>query len=132
MANFNYRSQFLSSYCGQQVALYAKINIGSTGACTLVSGTGMGIASITRNATGAYTLALTNTFSQLLNVEIQIKSGTSAPAAANVNIVTDAVATAAAPLVKFQMRNNSGTATDPASGEVLYITLRMDRSSVGH
>ena len=132
MANLNYRSQFHNSYAGQMVSLLAKVSIGSSGAPTLVSGTGMGILSVTRNSAGAYTFALSNPFYSLLGVRVSIKSGSSAPAAPIMNIVTDSANVTAAPLVKIQMRDLSAVATDPASGEVLYVELMFNRSSTGN
>lgn len=131
MANFNYRSQFAYSFAGQRVTLFAKVSIGASGAPTLQSATGMGIASIVRNSAGNYSIAFTNTFFSLLQIVSSSLSGSSAPAAPLLDIVADSVAVQAAPLVQIQYRNLSGAATDPASGEVLYISIDLNRSSTG-
>jgi hypothetical protein len=132
MSNVNYRSQFQYSYCGQRVSLLAQVSIGASGAPTLASKTGMGIKSIVRNSAGDYTINLTQAFAALLNLSVVSISGASAPAAPLLNIVTNSVSSSSAPLITFQLRSNSGTATDPASGEILLIVLDMDRSSLGH
>jgi hypothetical protein len=132
MSNFNYRSQFHSSYAGQMVSLLAKISIGASGAPTLIPNTGMGIASIVRNSAGNYTINLSNTFYSLMGVRVTNVSGASAPAAPLVNVAVDAVKVAAAPLVTIQTRNVSNAATDPASGEILQIELLLNRSSTGN
>lgn len=132
MSNFNYRSQFHYSYAGQRVSLMARVSIGSSGAPSIISGTGMGIASIVRNSAGNYTINLTNTFYNLLSLSVISNSGSSAPAAPLTNIAVSSVSVAAAPLVTIQMRNLSGVATDPASGEILHLVMDMNRSSTGN
>jgi hypothetical protein len=130
MANFNYRSQFAYSYAGQKVTLLAKVTIGASGAPTLVSTTGMGISSITRTATGKYAILLTNAFASLLDVNVNFISGTSAPAAPAVNVVTDAVSTASAPTLTIQCRDIAAAAADPANGETMLIAIDLNRSSL--
>jgi hypothetical protein len=132
MANFNYRSQFAYSYAGQRVTLMAQVGIGASGAPTIASRTGMGISSIVRASAGLYTITFTNPFAKLLNVQISSISGSSAPAAPVIGIVSQAVATSSAPTVVVQMRDLSGVATDPASGEILLVSIDLDRLSVGH
>jgi len=132
MSNLNYRSQFMYSNAGQFVKLLVKVSIGATGAPTVVSGTGMGIASVTRSAAGKYVIALSNTFNSLFGVQCISKSGASAPAAPVVAIAADAVSTASAPAVTIQCYNLSGAATDPASGEVLYVEIDLNRSSLSN
>lgn len=132
MSNFNYRSQFHYSYAGQLVSLMVRVTIGASGAPTIVSGTGMGIASVTRTSAGLYSINLTNTFFSLIDASVISNSGASAPAAPLVNIATSAVSTAASPHVSLQLRNLSAAATDPASGEILHIVLTMNRSSTGN
>jgi hypothetical protein len=132
MSNFNYRSQFHYSYAGQRVSLMAKISIGASGAPTIVSGTGMGIASVVRSSAGKYVINLSNSFYSLLSLSVISNSGSSAPAAPIVDIATDAVSSASAPAVTIQMRNLSAAAADPASGEVLYLVMDMNRSSTGN
>lgn len=131
MAKVNYRSQFSYSFAGQAVKLMPKVSFGASGAPTLVSGTGMGVESVTRNGAGDYSILLSNTFAQLLNVDVAFDSGTSAPAAPSLNIRSNAVSTIAAPVLRVQFRNIAGAATDPASGEIAYFIIELNRSSTG-
>ncbi len=132
MSNVNYRSQFMSSYAGQFVKLMAKVSIGASGAPTIASKSGMGISSIVRNSAGNYTINLTQAFYNLFGIQVVSISGSSAPAAPLLNIVSNNVQTSSAPSVIIQLRNASGAATDPASGEVLLIEIDLNRSSTGN
>lgn len=129
MANLRYRSQFQYSFAGQQVVLFAQVAIGASGAPTIAANTGLGISTIVRNSAGNYTITFSNAFATLLDLDVNSISGASAPAAPAFNIVANGVASST---LQFQLRNNSGVATDPASGEILLISVTMDRSSVGH
>jgi len=130
--NMNFRSQFIYSNAGQLVKLLVKVSIGAAGAPTVVSGTGMGISSITRSSAGKYVVALSNPYNSLLGMQLISKSGASAPASPIVSLAADAVSTQAAPTLTFQCYNLSGVATDPASGEVLYIEIDLNRSSLSN
>lgn len=131
MPKVNYRSQFSYGFAGQPVVLRARVSIGASGAPTIASGTGMGITSITRNSAGDYSILLSQAFYALLDVRCAINSGASAPAAPFMNIESNAVSTAAAPTLRLQFRDLAGAAADPASGEVLHLSIELDRSSVG-
>jgi hypothetical protein len=131
--NYNYKSQFSYSHCAAQVNLFAKISIGATGAPTIVSGTGTGISSIVRNSAGDYTINLSNPYNTLLGVDAVFHgNGGAAPAAPLVSIKTDAVATASAPAVEILCTNSAGTATDPANGETIYLSILLNRSSLAY
>jgi hypothetical protein len=122
----------MSSYAGQFVKLMAKVSIGASGAPTIASKSGMGISSIVRNSAGNYTINLTQAFYNLFGIQVVSISGSSAPAAPLLNIVSNNVQTSSAPSVIIQLRNASGAATDPASGEVLLIEIDLNRSSTGN
>lgn len=128
----NFRSQFSYSFSGQKVVISARVSIAAAGAPTLVSGTGMGIASITHNSTGDYTIALNNSAAALLDLRISHQSGNAAPAAPITNIRTNSVTSATAPLVRIQTRDLTGTLADPASGEILLLTIEVNRSSLAY
>lgn len=121
MANIRGRSQFHVSYVAKAVSLYASVSFGASGAPTLVSGTGMGIVSITRSSAGRYVLALTGPYGALLGVRHAFVKAT-APTSPSLYIVADATASLSAPSITIQF-NAAGTATDPASGEVALIEL---------
>lgn len=125
----NYRTNQFSYSFAQPEHLYAKVSIGASGAPTLVANTGMGITSITRSSAGKYVLTLSHAYAALLNIKQIINSGSSAPAAPGMYVVTDAVSSATAPAVTVQF-NAAGTATDPASGEILYIEIELHKGSV--
>ena len=131
MPKLNYRSQFSSSFAGQAVVLRPRVSIGASGAPTIVSGTGMGVDSITRNSAGNYTILLSGPAYELMGISADIISGVSAPAAPSMNIESQAVGTIAAPTVIVQFRDIAGAAADPASGEILLIQIDLNRSSTG-
>lgn len=132
MANLNFRSQFAYSYSAKAVKLRAKISIAAAGAPTIVSGTGMAITSIVRNGAGDYSIRLSQSYAALLDVQAVFESGTSAPAAPDLNIRTDAVATASAPILRVQFRDIAGAAADPAPGEIMHLTIELHDSSTGY
>ncbi len=122
--------QFRYSYERDVYEIFAKVNIGASGAPTISNGNAKGITSITQNSTGKYTILLESSYNRLLDVNVQSISGTSAQAAPMCTIVSEAVATAAAPTVVLQFRAiDNSTATDPASGEVLLIRIAVRNSS---
>jgi hypothetical protein len=129
MANYNYRSQFTQSNAAGLTKLLLKVSIGAAGAPTIAVGTGMGIKSIVRNSAGQYTINLSKPFTQLLDIRSSSLSGVVAPASPTLNLVTDAVASKTAPAVTLQYRN-SGAATDPASGEILYLEIELNSSTL--
>lgn len=131
MAKVNYRSQFSYSFAGQAVVLRPRVSIGAAGAPTIVSGTGMGIDSITRLGAGEYSILLSGPAYELMGVQSAIISGASAPAAPSMNIVSQAVGTIAAPTVVIQFRDIAGVAADPANGEILLLQIDLNRSSTG-
>lgn len=129
MAKVNYRSQFSYSFAGQPVVLRAKVSIGASGAATIDSGTGMGIESVTRGVSaGLYAIVLSDKFRDLLDVRAVFASGSSAPAAPMLNIVSESVASGT---LSIQMRDAAGVAADPASGEDMYLIIELNRSSTG-
>lgn len=118
------------------VSLYAKCTFGSTGAVTLSAANSKGILSVTRNSTGLYTFVFgTNTKSldsyyKLLSVKhvFDTSGPAAAPAAPGMYIASNLVATAASCSIQVQF-NAAGSATDPASGEILYINFVLSNSS---
>lgn len=131
MANYNYRSQFEYSYSAKAVVLRLSVSFAGSGAPTIVSGTGMGISGITRNSAGDYSIALSHAFAGLMGLSHVFNSGSAAPAAPGMYIKTNSVAVSAAPLVRVVF-NAAGTATDPASGEVVLLEILLNDSSLGY
>jgi hypothetical protein len=131
MANFRGRSQFSYSYAAKRVELSAKISIGASGAPTLVAGTGQGISSITRTSAGHYTVSLSSAYGALLMVRHIINSGSSAPAAPSLYIAADNSASFASPSIQL-VTNLAGTATDPASGEIILLQIELNDSALSY
>lgn len=123
MANRNWnRKQALEKEVKE---IHARITVGSTGAPTLVAADSLGVASIARNSAGLYTLTLQDTYNKLLHASVQIRT----PSAEDIkaNLVTESVASAKT----LQFRCVAvGTATDPASGDMIYVSLQLKNSTV--
>lgn len=133
MANRYFR-QFLNTVEPQVVKLFARVTFGSTGAPTLVAASSKGIKSISRVSAGKYNITLgsstlAETYNALLNVKHLFdaigNSGT-APAAPGMYLTANAVTTAGTLQIVF---NSAGTATDPASGEAVYMEITLKNSS---
>ena len=129
MANTYFRSQFLYQKEAMPVRLYMHVTFGAAGAPTLERG--QGITSIVRNSAGKYTITLADNYNRMLGVNMMQLAGASPQAAPVKQIVSQAVSTAAAPtvIVQYYAIDNS-TATDPASGEELYMEIALGNSSV--
>lgn len=128
MANISRtKFQFRYSYERDLVDTQAKITIGATGAPTLTLA--KGIASITRNSAGNYTIVMQERMYLLTDVKCSFISGSSAPAAPMFNVVSEQVNNATpSMIVQFRAIDNS-TATDPASGEVLLLHIQCRSAS---
>lgn len=112
------------------VSLFAKLTFGSTGAVTLTSGNG--IKSVVKNSTGDYTITLQDTYNSLLNItHVYDETGNSgtAPAAPGMFVKANAVTNATTPTIEI-VTNSAGTATNPASGEILLLEIILSNSSV--
>jgi hypothetical protein len=129
MANRQFRSQFHYSFDGMPVRLQAQVTFGASGAPTL-STNAKGIATVVRNSAGKYTITLRDSYNALLGVSVAQLTGTSAAAAPIVTVVSQAVSNATPTLVLQYRAIDNSTATDPASGEIAYITITLNNSSV--
>lgn len=119
--------QFRYSYERDLVDIYAKVTFGASGAPTLSNA--KGVVSITRNSAGNYTLLLKDNFYLLMDAQAVFKSGSSAPAAPAMNIVSEQVNTVSAPQMVIQFRDIAAAAADPASGEVAYLKITCRNAS---
>lgn len=119
--------QFRYSYERDLVDIYAKVTFGASGAPTLSNA--KGVVSITRNSAGNYTLRLKDNFYLLMDAQVMFKSGSSAPAAPDMNIVSEQVNTVSAPQMVIQFRDIAAAAADPASGEVAYLKITCRNAS---
>jgi hypothetical protein len=118
--NFN-RKQALDKEIKE---IYARVTIGASGAPTLVAADSMGVASISRSSAGLYVLTLQDKYMKLRHADIHVVTPTAEDIKANV--VSEAVATAKT--VTFRTVAVA-TATDPASGDSLLISLQLKNSS---
>lgn len=135
-----------------RVTLWARVTIGATGACTLTkfdaatathssaptTGSGPyaigaeGIKSITRNATGTYTVVLQDRYRCLKSLGLTTANATGAPTAFGLGLWTTGTdVTATVPAVKFSTLSSTGTVADPASGDVLNLCFELQSSSAG-
>jgi hypothetical protein len=121
-------NQFMYSYSRMPVKAFVKVTFGASGAPTLT--TNPLVSGVTRNSAGDYTLTFRDKFVSLLGVKhvFNTNSGT-APASPLMWVRTDSVA-AASPLLRIVFSVAAGTATDPASGEVVLLELSLNNSSV--
>lgn len=131
MSNRYYRSQFNFSNAAKTVSLRAKVSIGALGAPTLVSGTGMGIASISRVSAGEYDIVLDRAFSKLMAMQVMPVSA-SLPAAPVASVKLDDVANPASPKITVQLTDLAGVAADPASGEAMLIEIVLNDSALAY
>lgn len=100
--------------------LRAAITIGATGAVGAVSG--YGIESVTRNATGDYTLELDTQYAALLFLSGCAENTT----AEFINFaIDDADVTASTPVVNFYTIDAAGAAVDPSSGTILHVKVEV-------
>lgn len=137
MANRRFNNQQFAFMPGV-VSIYGRVTFGAAGAPTLDQATqnSMGILSVVRNSAGNYTFTFgSNT--QLSSVDTYFKflsmaavfneTGTSAaPASPSYYITSNLISSTGKVTVQF---NAAGTATDPASGEILHIKFDFRNSS---
>lgn len=122
------------------VRLYARVNIGATGAPTLVTTTSasgnpsQGIVSVSRSSAGKYVITLgTNatsldTYQRLVFAQANVIASTISTVVST-QISVEAVTTASAPAVTIQCLAAAGTAVDPNSGDVLLVELVLKNSN---
>lgn len=129
MAN-RYSYQFVGNNTAGVVNVFGQITFGASGAPTLATtglhGNNGYITSVVRNSAGDYTITLTDVYNALLQIRHVFNSGASAPAAPGLWIKTDAVTTKSLRVVF----NSGGTATDPATGEIVLLQITLKNSSI--
>lgn len=113
------------------VDLFCKIVVGSSGAVT--SGTGMGIASVTKESSaGQYTILLSDTYNSLLWAGITLLDDSDS-AATTVGIGTrlqaETVSSTKTVVVQTYALDD-GADANPADGAILYVKITLRNSSV--
>ena len=125
------------------VRLYARVNIGATGAPTLVATSSSGnpsngIATVTRSSAGKYVFTFgstsstqTNldTYQRILMVSANVLNSTISTVVST-QISVEAVTTASAPAVTVQCLAAAGSAVDPNSGDVLLVEFVLKNATV--
>lgn len=119
-------NQFRLSLEKSIVDLYAQVTIGATGAPTLVAASSKGIASISRSSAGDYVLTLSDKYVGLLDFSVITQNATGISASADVGIKAQSVASAKT--IEF-VCSTGGVATDPASGDRLFIKISLKAST---
>lgn len=120
--------QFTYSSEAMPMHVFAQVTFGASGAPTLNFG-GSYISGIVRNSAGDYTLTLRDTWNRLLGVSAVFNSGSSLPTAPALNVKSNLVATSKTLEIVFSDLETPA-ATDPASGEIVYLDIALKNSSV--
>lgn len=124
MAN-RWFDQFRFSLEKNVVELYLKVSIGGSGAPTMDSTQSKGITSITRNSAGDYTVVMQDNYYRLLDFSVNQQNATGIPNAPVVGLKANSVTSGSFEFVT----SVGGVATDPSSGNTLYIRVALSNSS---
>ena len=133
MAN-RFFNQFKKTLEKEVVSLYAHVTFGATGAPTLDAVNSKGIVSITRISAGKYRVVF-GTTAQSKDSYYKFFSAypvflnASAPAAPEMFITSLQHNVVANCYIDIQFANQSSVATDPASGEQVYLRFDLGNSS---
>jgi hypothetical protein len=132
MAN-RFFNQFSMSLEKNPVTLWAKVAIGATGAPTLDAVNSKGVKSISRTSAGLYVLTLgtgsaTDIYNRIFFASHRFFLAAGAPAAPLMHVKAQAVATNGTVTVQF-LAPDGTTATDPASGEELWLEFKLKNST---
>ena len=118
-------NQFRLSLEKDIVDLYFKAAIGASGAPTLSAAASKGVASITRNSAGNYTVVLSDKYNAFLHFSVAQLLSTGLPAARDMGLISANMAT---PSVNFVL-GTAGSATDPDNGSTMYGHITARKSS---
>lgn len=128
MANRYLLNQFSYSTAVPVHAL-ATVSIGASGAPTIATGTGS-LITISRSSAGVYLITLGKKYAGLIGAKVMFFAA-SEPAAPIVCVTADAVSSAGTLTIKC-LAVDGTTATDPASGEKMYLDIVLQNSSVSY
>lgn len=140
MAN-RYFNQFQQTLVKKVCTIYARVAIGASGAATLNAVQSKGVVSITRNSTGDYTIQLgtngtpvqNDVYYRLLEANVTIANSTGIPdVVMGVKTTASTLGSTAVAASTIEVVFSSalgGSATDPASGDVLYFQFTMQDSN---
>ena len=105
--------------------VHAKVNIGATGAPTLVQPDSLGVKSVVRDGAGLYTIELDDRYVSL--VDVSVKQMVASAQDLTFQVISEDVN--GDKEVKIRALT-AAVATDPASGSVLLIKLELKNTSV--
>lgn len=128
MAN-RYMQQFLFGFNHMLTFLEGNVSIGASGAVGTLKGSG--IASVTKNSTGNYTIVLEDKYMKLLGSDFSFVSA-SFSGVFSVEIVDASVDAHVqdGTGINIVCYDATGAAVNPASGAVLYFNFMLRNSSV--
>jgi len=136
MAN-RWFNQFQKTLEKEVVSIFARVTFGASGAPTLVTSVSKGVVSVTRNSAGKYTFVfgtqtgLLDVYPNLLMVKHvfdESGNGGTAPASPGMYILANNVAVSGTSSLQIEF-NSAGTATDPASGEAVFLQFMFKNST---
>lgn len=119
--------QFSPTYISGVVPIFVKVSIGASGAPTLGTGAGeaLGVTSVSGGtaaaATGTYTFVLDGPVAKVLGASMIVQNAAGIPTVPFIGIKSFTAATNTLVLVTSDA--DTPAATDPVSGDVLFITL---------
>lgn len=123
MAN-RYLQEFLATFVKKPVKIMGYIDLSSTGVPTIATGALLGVASVTKSGTGQYTLAIKDTYAQIMGADIQVQ------AAVPVDL-TPQILSASGPGKSLVFSLLTGaTPTDVAAAARVFVEITMRNSSV--
>lgn len=120
-------NQFGATFEKAVVTIFGDVTIGATGAPTLVAGKSKGIKSIVRNSAGDYTVQFADKWNKFLGFWVGMIKAT-APSSPTMSVKAINMQAAGGATVEFVLFTGA-VATDPASGEELYIEASFGNSS---
>jgi hypothetical protein len=114
------------------VDIFARVTFGAAGAPTLDTTQSKGVTSITKNATGDYTVKLADGYQKLLAVKHTFDTSGAAgaaPAAPSMWVKAQTLNASGGSTVQVVL-NAAGVATSPASGEAVMFHIVLKNSLV--
>lgn len=112
------------------VDLYAQVAIGATGAPTLNLSKSKGIASITRNSAGLYTIVLQDNYVDLLMFNHAVFLAAGAPSAVGGAVIRANNVAATAKSIQVLFVDNAGAAVELDNGTNLFLQFSLKASTV--
>lgn len=127
MANRLYK-QFPLTLVPQVVELFGRATIAAAGAPTLVLEDSIGLATLVRTGTGAYTLTLSDKYPALLDFDVHFKLASGTPVTIAHCLKTNPVDSTK--VITFSTLDAAGAAADPDSGAELFLHIKLRNSSL--